>query len=84
MNTNWKLLQAIRGHGLTQRDFAVLVGEHEGTISKIVNGTQNPDPARKLRYAKALGMKITDLFPCPECTNGCKCNKTNIHQEATE
>jgi len=57
-----KLFLAIREGGLTQRDFAKLVGDNETVISRAVRGTWNLDEARKLRYARALRMKVEDLF----------------------
>jgi transcriptional regulator with XRE-family HTH domain len=59
---NFKLFKAIRSQGLRQRDFAVLVGDHESIVSRVINGIWNPDDMRKIRYAKALKMKVEDLF----------------------
>jgi transcriptional regulator with XRE-family HTH domain len=63
---NFKLLQAIRENGLTQREFAAIVGDHESVVSRIVNGTWNLDQAGKIRYAKALKRKPGDLFETAE------------------
>lgn len=60
--TNWELLRAVRERGLTQRDFARLVGEHESVVSRVINGIWNPRQEQKIRYAKALRRKPEDLF----------------------
>jgi transcriptional regulator with XRE-family HTH domain len=62
MSASEKLLLAIRKRGLTQRDFAKLVNDNETVVSRAVRGTWNLDEGRKLRYARALRMKVGDLF----------------------
>lgn len=59
---NWELLKAIKEKGLTQREFAQIVGEHESVVSRIVNGTWIADKKRQIRYAKALKRKPEELF----------------------
>jgi transcriptional regulator with XRE-family HTH domain len=59
---NYKLLIAIKEKGLTQREFAKLVGDHESIVSRIVNGQWNADEMRKIKYAKILGLKQTQIF----------------------
>lgn len=68
MKMNVKLLLAIRGQGLTQREFSRLVGDHESVVSRIVNGVWVPDEMRKIRYAKALRKRVDDLFAGGETT----------------
>ena len=60
---NFELFKAIRQKGLRQRDFAVIVGDDESVVSRIVNGVWVPDVERKLRYARALGKKVDEVFP---------------------
>jgi len=59
---NFKLLKAIREKGLTQRDFALLVDDHESVVSRIITGVWVPDEIRKLKYARILGRKPKELF----------------------
>ena len=62
MEGNYKLLQAIRDEGLTQRAFAKLVGDSECIVSGVVRGLRNLDENRQARYAEALGKKVEDIF----------------------
>jgi transcriptional regulator with XRE-family HTH domain len=62
VNMNFELLRAIKENGLTQKDFSAIVGDDPSVVSRIINGVWNPDDIRKIRYAKALKMKIEDLF----------------------
>jgi transcriptional regulator with XRE-family HTH domain len=62
MKMNFNLLKAIREKGLRQRDFAKLVGDSESVVSRAVTGTWNLDALRKIRYAKALGKSVDELF----------------------
>ena len=59
---NWNLLRTMKEAGLTQRDVARLVGEHESILSRMVNGSFVPDERRKILYARALGKKPQELF----------------------
>ena len=59
---NFKLLQAMREKGLRQRDFAKIVGDHESVISRIVNGVWNPSETQKIKYARALKRKVSEIF----------------------
>ena len=59
---NFELFKAIRDKGLRQRDFARLVGDHESVVSRIINGVWNADELRKIRYAKVLGRKPSEIF----------------------
>ncbi len=60
---NFELLKAIKEKGLTQRDYAEIVNDHESVVSRIVSGIWNPDAMRKVKYAKALGKRVEELFP---------------------
>ncbi len=62
MTENLKLLMAIREKGLTQKQFAKLVGDPETSISRVVRGYFNLDDQRKRRYAEALGKRVADIF----------------------
>jgi transcriptional regulator with XRE-family HTH domain len=59
---NFNLLKALKEKNLTQRDLARIINEHESVVSRIINGIWNPDEARKIKYAKALGRKPEELF----------------------
>ena len=61
-NVNFSLLKAIRSQGMRQKDLAQAVGDDQSIVSRIVNGVWNPDPVRKLKYARALKCKVEDLF----------------------
>lgn len=62
MKKNIKLLMAIRGQGLFQRDLAQMVNTSESTVSEVVRGNRKLDLARQIRWAKALGRKREELF----------------------
>lgn len=47
---------------MLQKDFARIVGDDPSIVSRVVTGQWNPDVQRKARYARALGMKVEDLF----------------------
>jgi len=59
---NVKLWAAIREQGLTQADFAGIVGDDPSVVSRVINGRWNADEMRKRKYARALKMKPADLF----------------------
>jgi len=59
---NIKLWAAIRERGLTQVDFARIVGDDPSIVSRVINGHWNIDEMRKLKYSRALRMKPDDLF----------------------
>lgn len=59
---NFSLLKAIRDNNLSQKEFARLVGDHETLVSRVVRGHWNLDEERKLRYAKVLKKKPSELF----------------------
>jgi hypothetical protein len=59
---NFDLLKAIKEHGLTQRQFAAAVGDHESVVSRIVNGVWIADTLRKAKYAKVLKRRPEDIF----------------------
>ena len=62
MKQNIKLLAAIRERGFRQIDFAKVVNDHHTFISRVINGWINLDERRKVKYARALGKKTTELF----------------------
>ena len=62
MEQNLKLLTAIRGCGMRQKDFAERVGDHFTFVSRVVNGWINLDDRRKAKYAKTLGKSVQELF----------------------
>jgi transcriptional regulator with XRE-family HTH domain len=62
MKTRPRLWAAIREKGLLQKEFARIVGDDPSVVSRIITGQWNPDEMRKVRYAKALGMKVEELF----------------------
>jgi transcriptional regulator with XRE-family HTH domain len=59
---NFELLKAIRLKGMTQREFAALVGDHESVVSRIIAGIWLPDHERMERYAKVLGKGVEEIF----------------------
>ena len=59
---NLKLLVAIRRRGLRQGEFAKLVGDSASLISRVINGRENLDEERKLRYARTLKCHPEELF----------------------
>lgn len=65
--TNIKLLSAIRNKGMRQKGFAEAVGDHETFISRVINGWINLDEARKIKYSKILGCKVSDIFGDCQC-----------------
>ena len=60
---NFRLLRALKEKKLSQRDFARIVGDHESVVSRIINGVWNADVERRIRYSRALGVKLEELFP---------------------
>ena len=49
--------------------FAMDQGIHPSTITNVISGRQELDPARKRRWAKALGRNVDELFPAA-CREG--------------
>jgi len=62
MANNFELLKAIKEKNMTQRQLAEKVGIHESEISLIVNRGMEPDESKKKKIARALGVKIKDIF----------------------
>ena len=62
MKQNINLLAAIREKGLSQNEFALMVGDHFSLVSRVVRGWFNLDDARKAKYAEVLGKKQSELF----------------------
>ena len=63
--TSWGiLLKTVRiNRGLKLRDLAEMSGVSANQISKVENGTAEPTEFSKAKIAKALGMKVAELFP---------------------
>ena len=62
MKPRAKLWSAIREQGLTQKEFSQLVGDAAAVVSRIVTGQLIPTTLRKIKYAKALGKSVKQLF----------------------
>lgn len=62
MKPREKLWAAIREEGLTQDEFSRIVGDDPAVISRIVTGQLVPSEVRKIKYAKALGKKVEEIF----------------------
>jgi transcriptional regulator with XRE-family HTH domain len=62
MKPRQELWAAIRTANLTQDEFAKIVGDDPAVVSRIVTGQQEPTAVRKIRYAKALGKRVGELF----------------------
>jgi transcriptional regulator with XRE-family HTH domain len=56
------LLFKIKKKGITQRQFARLVGDHETVVSRVINGWWNIDDKHKERYAKVLETDVDEIF----------------------
>jgi len=50
-------------HRVTQRDVAALVGRSIPMISLLESGGRQLRPLEKVRYARALGASVAELFP---------------------
>ncbi|BBO76922.1 hypothetical protein DSCW_43390 [Desulfosarcina widdelii] len=59
---NGRLWQAVKEKGLTQRDFAKLVGEHFTRVNMVINGRINLTEKQQQKYAAALNMRRERLF----------------------
>lgn len=53
----------LAARGLTQVDFAPMVGVSPPTLRQVLNGHQSSWPALRRRVADALGRPVSDLFP---------------------
>ena len=49
--------------GLTQWDIAIKTGISQPTLSLFERGYKTPKDDEKKRIARALGCKVTDIFP---------------------
>jgi transcriptional regulator with XRE-family HTH domain len=52
----------LRETGMTQADFAALVGVRQSLISRIVNGTRSPSLSLAVRISKASGVPVESLL----------------------
>jgi transcriptional regulator with XRE-family HTH domain len=57
----WRLKQGWSGYEL-----ADIAGISTAMVSMIETGERNPGPTTKIRIARALGVRVRDLFPPPE------------------
>lgn len=63
MRFNYGFWKAIKENGLSQKEYAALVGVHETVISRIINGYYNVTKIQRIKYSKALGKSPDELFP---------------------
>jgi len=61
-NFRMNLRAALIARGMTQRDLARASGVHEVTISKIINGREQPSLEICEKLAKAAGIKLPKIF----------------------
>lgn len=59
---NWKLKSKIFEQYRTQADFAAVAGTDEPTVSRIVRGRKQIDPAEMKKWAALLGCEPQDIF----------------------
>jgi transcriptional regulator with XRE-family HTH domain len=57
-------------HGLTQQEVADLAGLSESFISRLESGDRKATPAIRVLIARALGVRIVDLFDVDETDEG--------------
>jgi len=62
MKENFKLLLVLRQKTMTQKTLAKLSHINENFISMIVRGLYNPNDDQKSKIAKALKVRIKDVF----------------------
>jgi len=60
---NPRLRKARLREGFTQAKLASRIGYTQAYISKIENGFIKPNPYIRARIAKALGTKVSEIFP---------------------
>jgi len=65
VESNLRLLVALKKRQMTQKVFAELVGHHRSVVSRVVSGVYNLDDQQEERYARVLGMKREELFNNP-------------------
>ncbi|WP_419659685.1 putative DNA-binding protein, lambda repressor-like [Desulfosarcina variabilis str. Montpellier] len=63
MNYNIKLFAAIKRSGLSQKEFARIIGEQPSTVSRVINGWFNLNDHGKAKYAHFLGCDVEEIFP---------------------
>ena len=56
--------------GITQEDFARMLGVSRQTVSSLENGRYNPSILLAHRIAKFFGMSIEEVFDCEEEERG--------------
>jgi transcriptional regulator with XRE-family HTH domain len=57
------LRQMIRTTYESQADFAFVVGAHQGTVSRVINGRQDLPLETQEHWARWLGCKREEIFP---------------------
>lgn len=62
LNYNWSLKKAIMNNNYNQAEFSEKIGRDPAFISRILRGRINPTDAEKEIIAKALDMKVSELF----------------------
>jgi len=62
MEQNIKLLSVLRKKNLTQQAIANQIKMNQSIFSMIVRGRYNPDDDQKSKIAKALKVRIKDVF----------------------
>jgi len=60
---NLRLKQIRLKKGITQGELAKKIGYTQAYISKIENGYIKPNPYIRFRIARALGSKVSEIFP---------------------
>jgi transcriptional regulator with XRE-family HTH domain len=60
---NLRLRKARLRKGITQAKLAGKIGYTQAYISKIESGSIKPNPYIRARIAKALGTKVSEIFP---------------------
>ena len=60
---NLRLKQTRLKKGISQGELAKKIGYTQAYISKIENGYIKPNPYIRFRIARALGSKVSEVFP---------------------
>jgi len=56
--------------GMTQQEFATLIGCNRSYLTQLENGDTLPSLSMLCKFAQALGVQVRDLLderPCPDC-----------------
>jgi transcriptional regulator with XRE-family HTH domain len=60
-----KLKMWRKTHGLTQQELADLTGLSQGYVSHLEAGERTLPPLERVRFARAVGASVRDLFESP-------------------